>query len=75
MQIDPLTEHVLPLKELGRKLPGRPEYTTMVAWCKQGRINWHTRKRVKLELIYLPGGRASSLEAYQRFVAALNACE
>ena len=62
MPIDPLTEHVLPLKDLGRKLPGKPQYTTVVAWCQQGRVNWYTHQRVKMEMLYLPGGRAAVLK-------------
>jgi len=72
MKINPLTEQVMPLSQLGRKLPGRPKYTTLLDWCKRGRMNWCTRKRVRMEIITLPGGQASSLEAYLRFVDKLN---
>lgn len=61
-----------PLSQLGRKLPGRPKYTTLLDWCKRGRMNWATRKRVRMEFICLPSGQASSLEAYLRFVDRLN---
>jgi hypothetical protein len=61
-----------PLAQLGRKLPGRPAYTTLMDWCKRGRVNWNTRKRVKMEFLALPSGFASSLEAYLRFVDRLN---
>lgn len=70
--IHPLKEQVMPLRELGKHLPGKPRYSTLIDWCRQGRVNWNTRKRVKLEIINLPGGKASSLEAYLRFISALN---
>jgi len=60
------------LRDLGRQLPGKPKYTTLLDWCKRGRMNWATRKRVRMEIITLPGGQASSLEAYLRFVDKLN---
>ena len=62
----------LPLKDLGRQLPGRPKYTTLLDWCKRGRMNWATRKRVRMEFISMPSGQASSLAAYLEFVAKLN---
>lgn len=75
MRINPLSEQVMPLRDLGRKLPGKPHYNTLLDWCTEGRVNWHTRRRVKMELINLPGGKASSLEAYLRFIDALNSID
>jgi hypothetical protein len=70
--INPLKEKVMPLSRLGRHLPESPKYTTLMDWCKRGRVNWSTRRRVKLECITLPSGISSSLEAYLRFITKLN---
>lgn len=60
------------LRDLGRQLPGKPKYTTLRDWCERGRMNWNTRRRVRMESIQLPGGEASSLAAYLAFIAKLN---
>lgn len=74
-KIHPLKETVMPLSDLGKHLPGRPRYKTLLQWCQEGRINWNTRRKVKMELINLPSGKASSLEAYLRFIDALNSLD
>jgi hypothetical protein len=70
LQLDPFD--CLLLRDLGRQLPGKPKYTTLRDWCERGRVNWATRKRVKVQSIQLPGGEASSLAAYLAFIAKLN---
>jgi len=75
MVINPLREQVMPLQQLGKQLPGRPRYNTLLEWCKLGRRNRNTSKRVKLEVIRMPGGMASSLEAYLRFIERLNSLD
>lgn len=72
VMIDPFQEPVMPLSELRRHLPGRPNYCTLMDWCRTGRMNKKTRQRVKLEAVRLPAGTASSLQAYLRFIDALN---
>jgi hypothetical protein len=70
--IDPFEEKVIPLRELGKKLPDRPRYTTVVGWVTLGRRNMYSGKRVRMECLKMPYGLASSIEAYKRFLAALN---
>jgi len=72
MAIDPLHENLMPLTQLRRHLPGKPAYMTLFGWCKAGRVNRLTGKRVFLEQIRLPSGMHSSLEAYLRFLESLN---
>ncbi len=73
MELNPLTEEALPLKDLGKQLPGRPRYTTILSWCQDGRVNNNTGQRVRMEMVQLPAGYASSVAAYLRFIDRLNA--
>lgn len=71
--IDFRKEELLPLSQLRRHLPGKPQYATLWDWCTRGRTNRATGKHVKLEQVSLPSGMHSSLEAFTRFLKALNA--
>lgn len=73
--INPLVEQAMPIKDLAKLLPGKPSYFTIREWVLEGRRNIYTRARVKMDSVQLPTGMASSMEAYQRFIAALNALE
>ena len=71
--IDPSTEEIVPLADLGKLLGKNIQYNTVIQWCKEGRVNWNTRSRVQLECITMPSGLATSREAYFRFIERLNA--
>lgn len=75
MTIDPLRETLMPLTQLRRHLPGKPAYPTLLGWCRAGRVNRLTGKRIFLEQIRLPSGMHSSLEAYLRFLNKLNSLD
>jgi hypothetical protein len=69
--IDPLTETIVGLAELPKRLNlrrnGRPlSPVTVWRWATYGLRN------VKLETIKLGGRRITSVEAFQRFIAATN---
>jgi len=73
--MSPLPIHplqALPFKELAKLIPHRPRHRTVRKWHEVGRKNPFTGEIVKLEAIHLPIGMGSSLEAYERFVEALN---
>lgn len=71
--IDPAVEVVYPLKDMKKLISSKPTYETLVGWAKRGILNHETKQMVKLETIKLPLGRGTSVEAYQRFLVALNA--
>ncbi len=72
MAINPVTEDVAPLADLGKRLGRRIPYHTVRGWVKIGRVNAWTRSRVHLESIGMPSGESTSVEAYWRFIKALN---
>jgi hypothetical protein len=66
-------ERHFPLRELARMLPDKPHRDSLRRWCRDGvqsedgddvtmEFVWGTRKRC----------RRSSVEAYQRFIDAIN---
>lgn len=66
-------EATWPLSQLCRLLPPKPNYQMLWTWCKRGRTHPYDRRRiVKMEAIEEAGGLASSVEAYWRFIEALN---
>lgn len=66
-------EQTFRLSELATMLPDEPCYDTVRKWCCVG-VDGPT-SLVKLEKINSPVGYKSSVEAYMRFIAALNGCE
>ena len=73
LTIDPATELVIPLSELGKKIGMRIARSTVKEWINRGRKNCFTGQRVHLESIQMPGGEGTSVEAYHRFIEAMNA--
>tara|TARA_R100000306_G_C4333060_1_gene121281 strand:+ start:53 stop:277 length:225 start_codon:yes stop_codon:yes gene_type:complete len=71
LEIDIRHEEPEFLKEFARGLPQKPSYNTIYEWCTKGRTN-RSGVVVYLEYIALPGGFATSQEAYYRFLEALN---
>ncbi len=66
-------EATWPLSELGRLLPPKPSYQKLWNWCRRGRSHpYNHRRLVRMESIEEAGGLASSVEAYWRFIEALN---
>jgi hypothetical protein len=61
------------LREFGKLLPERVPYYTLRRWWRAGCTNRETGANVKLETVRLPTGRATTMEAYNRFVANLSA--
>jgi len=67
------------LNELRTQLPGRPRWRTVRLWVTQGVIPHAMRgrpntgkHRVQLQTVDHPLGSATSMEAYRRFIVALN---
>ena len=60
------------LSDLAKEVEPRVTYSTAWQWWRLGRVNRHTGERVKLEAVRLSGGLATSFEAYERFLMALN---
>ncbi len=65
--IDFRKETIVSMSEAARRMPGRPNVSTLWRWRKKG-ING-----VKLETIKCGSKRLTSLEAVQRFVTASTA--
>jgi len=78
--IDPLTEALIDLKAACRLAPfrgrdGRPcHIASMYRMLLRG-AKGHDGQRVKLEVIRVPSGQRTSLEAVTRFVAALSGAD
>ena len=67
--IDFRTETIVTMAEAARRMPGRPNVSTLWRWRKKG-ING-----VKLETIKCGSKRLTSVEAIQRFVAQSTAAD
>lgn len=65
--IDPQTETLLSITEAAKRLPGRPNITTVWRWRNRG------VRGVKLETILSGGRRFTSTEAIARFQQAVTA--
>lgn len=70
--LDPADPTLLLLSEARRRLPHGRCKTQMVDYIEKGSINRLTGKRVYLEYVWLPGGRATSPAAWERFLRAKN---
>ena len=64
-------EKTILLSDFGRQLPDKRKYEAILRWTTHGRTGVRG-KRIKLERVQTPGGWATSLEAYQRFLERLN---
>jgi hypothetical protein len=60
------------LGDFGKLLPKRYSYHSVLSWAREGRMNRETREIVLLEVIRGPNGFCTSMEAYRRFLLALN---
>jgi hypothetical protein len=69
--IDPRTEELVTLKELGQRL--QRTYNNIYELVRVGRESVGG-KTVQLEVIKTPGGMRTSMEAYYRFLRKLNEC-
>jgi len=63
---------MIPLSDLGERLGRRIPYATVRGWHVNGRVNRHTRKRVKLGAMRMTYGLATSVEEYWRFIEKLD---
>ena len=59
--IDIYAEHVFPLKDSPKHIPGRPHISTVVRWAQRG------CRGIRLETALIGGIRYTSREAVQRF--------
>lgn len=65
-------ETPIPLEELRKILPRKPGLQTVRNWATAGLLNWNNRRRVFLETVRIASGKATSIEAYRRFIERLN---
>jgi hypothetical protein len=56
----------------GYKLPENPSRDTLVRWTEDGVVSRSSGARVYLDHIQIGGRTFTSVEAYGRFIAALN---
>lgn len=71
--IDVRKETPILLSEFAKRM--KRDYDTVRKWCNRGVIADPARPekgRVKLEAIWLTDGRATTVEAYQRFIEKIN---
>jgi hypothetical protein len=73
MSIKP--EDAILLSVIGRRLPGKPKYHTLLTWAQVGKKNRHSGQTVLLEMIRMPCGYCTSVEAYNQFLRDLNSVE
>ncbi len=71
MAIDPSVELPLAFSELGRAVNYKVGRNTVREWAEEGRVST-SGNRVYLEWIMMPWGRATTVEAYYRFLDRLN---
>jgi hypothetical protein len=60
------------LRDFARQIDPRVAYNTVLEWHRDGRVNRGTGRRVHLKAIRATNGLQTSLEEYNRFIAALN---
>jgi len=67
-------EHTIALTRLCKLLPDEVTYETLRYWCLKGRRKDRNDPNscVRMESVKKPCGLSSSVEAYWRFIAALN---
>lgn len=70
--IKPQAEKPYRLTEIGKHLPDEPTYAQLWYWHERGLKNWATGEQIYLETIRLPRGQGTTVEAYWRFIEALN---
>ena len=69
--INPVDDELILFSEAARKLPASPGYTTVYRWHKRGNRSI-SGAAVRLDAVNTPRGLATTLDAYRRFVEALN---
>lgn len=69
--IDIRLEPCMSLKELTGRIPVKRSTRTLYRYCRQGVLVRGTKRRVKLEFLWVEGDMYSSVEAFNRFLAAL----
>lgn len=67
-------ETLIPLTRFSATYPFAPSYRQLWRYSKFGMLNTFGPKprRVYLEVVKLPGGLATSVLAFKRFIAAIN---
>jgi hypothetical protein len=71
--IDLQVEKPILLRVFGRHLSEQRDYDTVRKWWRRGLvIDRLTGQRIKLETVRLTAGRATTMEAYNRFLRRLN---
>ena len=66
-----LSEDLVPFTH-GRVLPGKPSRASLRNWASRGVRSWKTGKTVLLEACYVGQRKHTSVQAYQRFLEAIN---
>jgi hypothetical protein len=64
--LDYSSEHVIPVNDVPKHVPGRPSLRTVWRWTEKG------ARGAKLETLLVGGRRVTSLEAIRRFLTAIN---
>jgi len=70
MKIDVTAEEPILFSEGKKKLPDQPTWNQLNYWAETGIIV--RDRRVKLESVRLPRGKATTMSAYRRFIEKLN---
>lgn len=71
--IDLRLEKPILLRVFGKHLPEQRDYDTVRKWWRRGLVaDRETGRRVRLETVRLTSGRATTMEAYDRFIARLS---
>lgn len=66
-------DELLLLSDLAKRIPYRPSYKTVWRWASHGMIR--NGVTVKLSVVTLPSGKASTMAKYQEFLAELSRAE
>jgi hypothetical protein len=75
VSIDLRVEKPILLRVFGKHLKEPRDYDTVRKWWKHGLLADRGQpkgKRVRLETVRLTGGRHTTIQAYERFIASLN---
>ena len=70
LKLDVTKEEPILFSEGKKKLPDQPSWQQLNYWHETGIL--HRDRRIKLEAIRLPRGKATTMSAYQRFIEKLN---
>jgi hypothetical protein len=70
--LDPTESDLILLADARKRLPGGKGRCQMRLYARRGILSRRSGERIFLETVWLPGGEATSAEAWRRFLLALN---